>query len=271
MRSGVQVWLPAQFLHLAMRHNGTVPLLRAPDGTTIHYTDQGTGPVVVLLHGISADGEMNWEWTGIAPRLRDVGLRTVALDQRGHGRSDKPHDPERYRDHHFAADVSAVLDDLAVDRCLLIGYSMGAYMALRTAPDEPRVHALVVGGIGDSSPKEWDRHAVAEALEADELTDAHVGEARAIREYADATGADRHALAAIQRGRIDAPFDLTRITVPTLVLVGEDDELAGDAEKLASALPDASFLRVPGDHTSVLIEPRFVEALVRFSRDVSAT
>jgi pimeloyl-ACP methyl ester carboxylesterase len=146
---------------------------------------------------------------------------------------------------------------------------MGGYMALRVAPDEPRVHALVVGGIGDTSPTAWDRHAVAEALEADELNDAHVGEARAIRQYADATGADRHALAAIQRGRVDAPFDLARITVPTLVIVGADDELAGDAEKLASALPDASFLRVPGDHASVLIEPRFVEALVRFASRVS--
>jgi pimeloyl-ACP methyl ester carboxylesterase len=45
------------------------------------------------LHGISADGRMNWEWTGIAPALRDAGFRTVAIDQRGHGKSDKPHDP----------------------------------------------------------------------------------------------------------------------------------------------------------------------------------
>jgi pimeloyl-ACP methyl ester carboxylesterase len=252
-----------------MRHNGTVPRLTAPDTTTIHYTDEGRGPAVVLLHGISADGEMNWEWTGIAPALRAAGLRTIAIDQRGHGRSGKPHDPERYRDHHFAADVTAVLDHASLDRCVLAGYSMGGYMALRVAPDEPRVHALVVGGIGDTSPTAWDRHAVAEALEADELNDAHVGEARAIRQYADATGADRHALAAIQRGRVDAPFDLARITVPTLVIVGADDELAGDAEKLASALPDASFLRVPGDHASVLIEPRFVEALVRFASRVS--
>lgn len=243
----------------------------APDGVEIHYTATGDGPGVLLLHGISADGEMNWEWTGIAPALRDAGLRTVALDQRGHGRSGKPHDPASYADHRFAADVSAVLDDLSIDRCTLIGYSMGGYMALRTAPDEPRVHALVVGGIGDTSPKEWDRHAVAAALEADELTDEHVGEARAIREYADSTGADRHALAAIQRGRVDEPFELARITVPTLVIVAADDELAGDAEKLAAELPDASFLRVAGDHASVLIEPRFIEALVQFVQSVNET
>ena len=52
-----------------------------------------------------------------------------------------------------AADVGAVLDDLDLERCTLVGYSMGGYMALRTAPDEPRIRALVVGGIGDTSPK----------------------------------------------------------------------------------------------------------------------
>ena len=69
---------------------------------------------------------------------------------------------------------------------------------------------------------------------------------------------------------VDAPFDLAHMTVPTLVIVGADDELAGDAEKLAAELPDASFLRVAGDHASVLIEPRFIEALVQFVRSVSA-
>ena len=131
------------------------------------------------------------------------------------------------------------------------------------------MQALVLGGIGDDAPKDWDRENVALALEADELTDDHDGEARAIREYADATGADRLALAAIQRGRSEAPFDLDAITVPTLVIIGEDDELAGDAEQLAHGLADAAFVRVPGDHASVLIEPAFIAALVSFARATS--
>ncbi len=212
IRSGEQLWLPAQFVHRAMRHTVTEPAARhnvavtevvAQDGTHIHYEVEGAGPTILLLHGISADGQMNWEWTGIAPALRDAGFRTVAIDQRGHGKSDKPHDPERYHDDLFAGDVSEVLDDLGVEQCVLMGYSMGAYMALRTAPREHRVHALVLGGIGDNAPKDWDRENVARALETDELSEDHQGEARAIREYADATGADRLALAAIQRGRTE--------------------------------------------------------------------
>jgi pimeloyl-ACP methyl ester carboxylesterase len=148
---------------------------------------------------------------------------------------------------------------------------MGAYMALRTAPRERRAHALVLGGIGENAPKDWDRENVARALETDDLSDDHRGEARAIREYADATGADRLALAAIQRGRTEEPFELDAITVPALVIVGEDDELTGDAEVLAGALADAAFVRVPGDHASALIEPAFIAALVDFARDVSGT
>jgi pimeloyl-ACP methyl ester carboxylesterase len=256
-----------------MRHNDICGVIRerdsvsdvlAPDGVRIRYVADGVGYPVVLLHGISADAEMNWEWTGIAPALRRAGFRTVAIDQRGHGRSDKPYDIAAYADDRFAADVSAVLDHTSIEECALVGYSMGAFMALRTAPREPRVSKLVLGGIGDTAPEPWEREAVALALEVDELGDLPAGEARSIREYADATGADRQALAAIQRGRTDAPFDFDAITIPTLVVVGEDDELAGDAAELADALADARFVTVPGDHASALIEPALVDAIISF-------
>ena len=236
----------------------------ASDGVRITYRLDGTGPAVVLLHGISADGEMNWEWTGVAPALRAAGFRTIALDQRGHGRSDKPHDPGAYRDERFASDVRAVLDEVGLGRCGLVGYSMGAYMALRTIPIEPRVTAAVLGGIGDSAPNAREREAVARALEAPDGSRSPHREGRSIREYADATGADRRALAAIQRGRNDDPFDLEAIEVPVLVLAGEDDELAGGAAELADALDRSTFVSVPGDHASALIEPAFREAIVEF-------
>lgn len=258
--------MPAQFDHRGMRQTVTVSDVLAPDGVRIHYEVDGDGPAVVLLHGISADGQMNWEWTGIAPALRTAGFRTVAVDQRGHGGSDKPHEPAAYADDRFAADVSAVLDDAGIESCALVGYSMGAFMALRTTPREPRVSALVVGGIGDSAPKRFDREAVARALEATEPADLPVCEARSIREYADATGADRLALAAIQRGRSDQPFEFDAITVRALVIVGRDDELAGDAAELAGALQHAILIHVPGDHASALIEPAFSEAIVTFLR-----
>ncbi len=208
---------------------------------------------------------MNWEWTGIAPALRDAGFRTVAVDQRGHGQSDKPHEPETLRTTIGSPDdVSAVLDDLGVERCVLIRLLDGRlHGAAHGRTAEPRVHALVLGGIGDTAPKDWDRENVAHALEADELSEDHEGEARAIREYADATGADRLALAAIQRGRTEEPFALDAITVPTLVIVGEDDELAGDAERTRPCAGRRErSCACPAITPRALIEPAFIAALV---------
>jgi len=238
--------------------------LVAADGIRIHYDSVGDGPSVVLLHGISANGEMNWEWTGIAPTVRAAGFHTVTIDQRGHGRSDKPHEPTAYDDDLFASDVSAVIDDLDIEDCALVGYSMGALMALRAVPHELRVNALVLGGIGMPSADRDLRESTASALETEEPDLLQPGEPRSIREYADATGADRRALAALQRGRSDAPYEFDAVTVPTLVIAGRDDDLADDAGELAGALPHATFVQVPGDHASALIEPEFREGVVSF-------
>jgi hypothetical protein len=143
---------------------------------------------------------------------------------------------------------------------------MGGYMALRTAARESRVTALVLGGIGDAAPDPQDREAVAQALEADEVADLPRGEPRSIREYADATNADRLALAAIQRGRSSDPFPFDVVTAPALVIAGKDDELAVDVGALVGALPHATLVLVPGDHASALIEPAFSDAIVSFLR-----
>jgi pimeloyl-ACP methyl ester carboxylesterase len=249
-----------------MRHNDIVGDVLAPDGVQIHYAVGGSGPAVVLLHGISADGEMNWEWTGVAPALREAGFTTIVVDQRGHGRSDKPHDPVSYDDDRFARDVSTVLDDLSLSRCGLVGYSMGAHMALRLVPLESRVTALVLGGIGATVLGAGDREAVARALEVDDPAGLDPGEPKSIREYADITGADRRALAAIQRGRSTLPFRLDAITIRTLVIVGRDDDVVDGARELAAQLPHATLVQVPGDHAGALIEPAFREAIVSFLR-----
>jgi pimeloyl-ACP methyl ester carboxylesterase len=250
-----------------MRHNDTVSVATAADGVRIHYVVRGDGPPVLLLHGISADGEMNWEWTGIAPALRESGFRTVVVDQRGHGQSDKPHRPEAYEDARFASDVSAVLDHASLDHAALVGYSMGGYMALRAAAVEPRIRVLVVGGIDDAAPHPRTREAVARALEAADGAALPDGEPRSIREYADMTGADRLALAAIQRGRSDAPFDFRSITVPTLVVTGEHDECAAGSARVAAAITGAVLVVVPGDHASALLDAELKDSIRDFLRD----
>ena len=68
------------------------------DGVKLFYEDRGEGRPTLLLHGFAADTAANWERPGIVNGLLAAGRRVITLDARGHGQSEKPHDPEAYAD-----------------------------------------------------------------------------------------------------------------------------------------------------------------------------
>jgi pimeloyl-ACP methyl ester carboxylesterase len=114
-------------------------------GQRIHYTVEGSGPLVVLQHGLLMDAD-SWTQSGIVKGLTD-GFRVVCVDSLGHGFSDKPSDPELYGQEQRVGDIVAVIDDLGYDRAHLIGYSMGGWLAVGAAKHHPkRLASLVVGG-----------------------------------------------------------------------------------------------------------------------------
>ena len=82
------------------------------DETELHYTDTGASyaPVVVLLHGFAADATSNWQKPGVIEALKAEGYRVITLDARGHGESQKPHDPAAYADEAMVRDVQSFLD-----------------------------------------------------------------------------------------------------------------------------------------------------------------
>jgi pimeloyl-ACP methyl ester carboxylesterase len=88
--------------------------------------------------------------------------------------------------------------------------------------------------------------------------------AAAFRRFADSTGADRFALAANQRSRQGETTDVGAISVPTLVLVGDSDQLAGSSEALAARIPGATFRVLRGNHLTAVRDPHFSEAIVAF-------
>src|SRR4249919_170021 len=108
------------------------------DGTGIAYISVGEGPDALLLHGFAADHRVNWVAPGVVDALVAAGRRVIALDARGHGRSDKPHDASAYEDDAMARDARALLDHLRVEEVDVIGYSMGALVATRLVPGEAR-------------------------------------------------------------------------------------------------------------------------------------
>lgn len=242
------------------------------DGTDIAYLDTGTGDLTVLLHGFAADHAINWVAPGIVAALVDSGRRVVAPDARGHGASAKPHDLAAYANDAMGRDVEALLDHLDAQRADIVGYSMGAMTTARVVARESRARSAVLGGIGVNTGDEtWARFrdSIADALEAKDPGEVQNVTARAFRRFADHTGADRLALAAIQRTAHPA-MGVERINVPTLVIVGDDDTLVGAPEPLAERIPGATSQRVQGDHLTAPSDPAFARAIIQFIDGVAA-
>jgi pimeloyl-ACP methyl ester carboxylesterase len=245
-----------------------------PDGVAVavhRWGAPGDRPPVVLQHGFAADSFLNWQFTGVVPALLAAGREVVAVDARGHGQSDKPHDPGRYGERAMAADLRSVADALDLAEYDLAGYSMGGIIALLVATGDRRVRRLVVGGIGAGvvevggvDTRTLPTPALVAALEADDPASVTDPLAAAFRRLADGTGADRLALAAQARAVHAEPIALGDIAVPTLVLAGDDDPRAVRPQVLAGAVPGATLTLVPGDHLSAVAAPEFVAALVDF-------
>ncbi|TKJ30973.1 alpha/beta hydrolase [Blastococcus sp. CCUG 61487] len=249
--------------------------VRGRDGVEVavhRWGVPGARPPVLLQHGFAADSLRNW--AGVVPALLADGREVVAVDARGHGASDKPHDPAFYGERAMAGDLAAVVDALGFEEFDLAGYSMGGIVSLLLAGTDRRVRRLVVGGIGAGVVERGgvDTRAIANtalvaALEADDARSITDPSAAAFRAFADATGADRLALAAHARVVHAQPLPLADITAPTLVVAGDADPLAVRPQVLVDAIPEARLVMVPGDHLGAVGSPVFVGALVGFLRD----
>ena len=108
------------------------------DGISLSYQVFGDGKPILLIHGFASNVEINWVSTGWVETLTGAGYRVIALDNRGHGRSQKLYDPRLYFAHEMAADAARLLDHLEIERLPVIGYSMGARIAAFLALREPR-------------------------------------------------------------------------------------------------------------------------------------
>ena len=244
------------------------------DGIAIAYQEwgeQASLPPVVLHHGFVADANANWVVPGLVPALVAAGRHVVAPDARGHGRSEKPHDPRFYGEQRMARDLAMLLEVIGAGHIDLVGYSMGAVVALIFASDDQRVRRLVVGGVGSGVIEcgGVDRRAVSnesiiEALSAADPVALGESGAGAFRALADALGADRGALVAQARSVFRGEIALDRISAPTLVLAGEADPLAVRPQVLADAIPDARLQVLSGDHAGAVLDARFSRSIVEF-------
>jgi len=225
-------------------HNGAVE---------IAYLDEGEGDPIVLVHGFASTKNVNWVYPTWVSDLRKDGRRVIALDNRGHGESEKLYDPAQYSIPAMASDALALMDHLDIARADVMGYSLGARIAAWLGRKQPaRLRSAILGGIGiamieGGGPGEN----VATALEAPTLEDVTDPVGRTFRAFADQTRSDRRALATCMRGsrRLMTKEEAAGITVPTLIAVGSKDEIAGNAQALGKIIPGSKVLDIPNrDH-----------------------
>ncbi|MDX2257688.1 MAG: alpha/beta hydrolase [Hyphomicrobiaceae bacterium] len=239
------------------------------DGVEIAYSDAGAGSPVLLIHGFASNTATNWQATGWIDALLRAGHRVIAFDNRGHGRSEKLHDPTRYGAPIMAEDARRLLDHLAVPRAHVVGYSMGARIAAFLALRHPeRVRTLVFGGLGYNMVRGMaGTGPIAHALEAPSIDDVANPTARTFRAFAEQTKSDLKALAACIRSSRDpiSAEDVARIACPVLVAVGSEDVVGGSAEGLAELIPGATALELAGrDHMKAVGDGTFKRAAIAF-------
>lgn len=256
---------------------------------------------VLLLHGFAGGAG---DWTDTMEVLRAAGFGAVAVDLPGHGRSGAPGDADRYALGAVARDLGEVLDALGLPSVHVLGYSMGARVALRMALEAPaRVRSLILEsattGIADFEARR-ERLAKDESLARDletrgiewfvphwealpifrsqEALDSVVRSAQRARRLRQRPEGLARALRGLGQGAED---DLTprlgEIRVPVLLLAGElDPPYAAHAERIASLVPDGERIVVGGAGHNIHLErpERFgrtlLERLARLEAPASA-
>jgi pimeloyl-ACP methyl ester carboxylesterase len=239
------------------------------DGVEIFYIDEGEGEPILLVHGFASNLDVNWRDPGWVATLTRTGRRVVALDNRGHGRSEKLYVPELYGAPAMADDARRLLDHLGIARADIMGYSMGARIAAFFVFKYPeRARSVIFAGLGINMVRGMvGTGPIAKALEAESIDDVNNDAARTFRAFAEQTRSDLRALAACLRGPREkiAPEQLSEINVPTLVAVGTEDVIGGSGAELAALIPGARLLPIERrDHMKAVGDKRFKHGVLDF-------
>jgi pimeloyl-ACP methyl ester carboxylesterase len=266
-----------------------MPYATADDGVSLWYDETGAGFPVLFIHEFAGD-HRSWE-----PQVRHFSrdYRCVRYNARGYPPSDVPTDPARYSQDRAVADAVAVLDQLDIERAHVVGLSMGGFCTLHLGLRHPeRTASLVVAGCGYGAQPETQAafRAECEALAVAFETDGSASVAqwyalgparvqfqnknpRGWAEFASALAEHSPVGSAlttrgVQKSRpslYDLGDQLAALTVPTLLIAGDEDERCLEpALMLKRAIPTAGLVMLPKTgHTCNLEEPDLFNRTVR--------
>lgn len=253
------------------------------NGVKIRYVTAGEGEAIVLVHGWMGDATM---WGNPKPTPLP-GFKVIALDCRGHGKSDKLYDPKQYGPE-MAKDVIRLLDHLKIKRAHLIGYSMGSFIIGQVAATNPdRVISLIYGGqaplVKGTHPQAFsEADAFAKAVKEGKGLGPYIiavspanrpkpttEQAKAYANFMFA-GKDVKALAASGlnfRGMEISLAALIKCKAPSLFIYGgnESDYVMNRVAAVRKLLPGTEEKIIEGgDHMTTVAKPGFGQAIVDF-------
>ena len=251
-------------------------------GVRLRYVEAGSGEPVVLLHGYTSDIEDQWVKSGVFPALARAN-RVIAFDARGHGKSEKPHDPKDYGPE-MARDVVRLLDHLGIRKAHVVGYSMGAHVVAQLLTLHPeRLMTATLGGA--SGRRNWsaedDRRVEIEAAEMERgLLETQIlrlwpaDQAKPSAQQIEAlsteilAGKDPRALAAARRSnraQVVSEAQMAAVKVPTLGIVGSADPYLADFQRLKQVMPQMKLVVIDGaTHGSAVSHRELVRAIREF-------
>jgi 3-oxoadipate enol-lactonase len=225
-----------------------MPYAMTADKVRLYYEESGSGTPTLFVHEFAGDYR-NWE-----PQMRYFSRahRCITYSARGYKPSDVPSDPAAYTYKHWISDAIAVLDHLKIDKAHIVGLSMGGYTVVQLGLYHPgRALSLTAAGAGSGSERErteeFRKHSLALAEEFEKKGSAHVvntygltppripylikdprgfADFNAVFAAHDAQGS-AHTMRGFQAARpslYDFEAEIRRINVPTLIIVGDEDE-----------------------------------------------
>jgi len=226
------------------------------NSTRIHYETDGQGPPLVLQHGMTQTLR-SWYDGGYVDVLKQ-DYRLILVDARGHGQSDKPHDPQAYELRTRVGDVLAVMDDAGVDQAHYMGFSLGGRIGFGIAMHAlDRFHSLIIGGMSAlPSLDAFDPQLQADLLRKGMAAYVAEAETREGPLPADRKAVllanDSEAMAAsvlAPRGTDGIETLLQTLNVPCLLYCGDADGFYAGSKSSAELIPGAVFATIAGlDH-----------------------
>lgn len=256
------------------------------DGFPIHYTDEGAGEPVVLVHGLAANADLNWRRAGITDLLAKE-FRVISFDVRGHGLSGRSSNPEDYG-REMSEDVVRLMDHLGIEKAHVAGYSLGGFIALKAVSDHPDRFASVAycasGWKDPAGPEEilspyrpaptqtTFLHGGVEyrTAYADNGPRLIWGPIDWAKDWIGDAIVDKGSVKALKKnllGLLVTEDELEAMTVPAICFMGTNDGLKPYADDLKAHLPTVEYVIMNGaNHITLAMRRDFREGLRDFFR-----